>query len=216
MNTTVMWPVSELKSRRMRWAGHVARSSCWEKQRNYLSRHVGDLDDAPTTRRETGCCVCTRPCAVPCPLRGLDIPKHTAAWSVDWPREAHFLIAALSRSATSVPILRFGLPPGSSSCSTISSSIGKIEGDNTERWWERSSWTYECHARNETDYRFDVSRATDGGERTVDCTSVTTLWRSAVAVHVDGARLCLWTAATNGPTVYLLDIWVWTALVEWH
>jgi hypothetical protein len=30
-------------------------------------------------------------------------------------------------------------------------------------------------------------------------------------VHVDGVRLCLWTAATNGPTVHPQDyIWVWS------
>jgi hypothetical protein len=36
-------------------------------------------------------------------------------------------------------------------------------------------------------------------------------------VHVNGVRLCLRTAATNEPTVYLPDdIWVWTATVEWY
>jgi len=34
--------------------------------------------------------------------------------------------------------------------------------------------------------------------------------------HVDGVRLCLWTAATNGPTVhYPGDIWAWRTMVEW-
>jgi hypothetical protein len=189
----------------MRWAGQVARSSCWEKQRNYLPRHVGDLDDAPTTRRETGYCICTRPCAVPC---------RTAAWSVDWPREAHFLTAAFSRSAP--PSLDFvsgylqdqvHVPPSQAALEKLKVMIrnagGSVHRELTSVW-------------QETDCRFDVSRATVGGERTLDSISVTTLWRSAVAVHVDGARLCLWTAATNGPAVHLLDIWVWTALVEWY
>jgi hypothetical protein len=34
-------------------------------------------------------------------------------------------------------------------------------------------------------------------------------------VHVDGVRLCLWTAATTGHTVHPPDdTWVWTAMVE--
>jgi hypothetical protein len=34
--------------------------------------------------------------------------------------------------------------------------------------------------------------------------------------HVNGVRLCLWTAATNRPTVHPLDhTRVWTATVEW-
>jgi len=33
----------------------------------------------------------------------------------------------------------------------------------------------------------------------------------------DGVRLCLWTAATNGPTVHPPgDMWVWRAMVEWY
>jgi hypothetical protein len=36
-------------------------------------------------------------------------------------------------------------------------------------------------------------------------------------VHVDGVRLCLWTSATNSPTVhYAGDIWAWRAMVEWY
>jgi hypothetical protein len=38
-----------------------------------------------------------------------------------------------------------------------------------------------------------------------------------IVVHVDGVRLCLWTAATNGPVIHLSDdIWVWRATVEWY
>jgi hypothetical protein len=34
--------------------------------------------------------------------------------------------------------------------------------------------------------------------------------------HVDGARLRLWTAATNGHIVYLPDhMWAWRTMVEW-
>jgi hypothetical protein len=36
-----------------------------------------------------------------------------------------------------------------------------------------------------------------------------------VVVHVGGARLCLRTAATNGPIVHFQDdIWIWRATVE--
>jgi hypothetical protein len=36
-------------------------------------------------------------------------------------------------------------------------------------------------------------------------------------VHVDRVGLCLWTAATNGPTVHPPgDILVWTATAEWY
>jgi hypothetical protein len=36
-------------------------------------------------------------------------------------------------------------------------------------------------------------------------------------VHVDMLRVCLWTAATNGPIVHPpYDIWVWRATVEWY
>jgi hypothetical protein len=35
--------------------------------------------------------------------------------------------------------------------------------------------------------------------------------------HVDGVRLCLWTAATSGPIVHHLgDIWAWRTVVEWY
>jgi hypothetical protein len=38
-----------------------------------------------------------------------------------------------------------------------------------------------------------------------------------LVVHVDGVRLCLWTAATNGPTVHLPgDIWSCRVTVEWY
>jgi hypothetical protein len=38
-----------------------------------------------------------------------------------------------------------------------------------------------------------------------------------VVVHVDGARLCLWTAVSNGPISYPpVDIWEWRATVKWH
>jgi hypothetical protein len=43
------------------------------------------------------------------------------------------------------------------------------------------------------------------------------LFELLVVVHVDGVRLCLWTAATNRPVVHSRDdIWVWTAMVEWY
>jgi hypothetical protein len=36
-------------------------------------------------------------------------------------------------------------------------------------------------------------------------------------VHVNGVRLCPWTAASNGAIVHPLDdIWAWKATVEWH
>jgi hypothetical protein len=42
-----------------------------------------------------------------------------------------------------------------------------------------------------------------------------TKWDSENYVHVDGVRICLWTAATIGPTVCSLgDIRVWRATVE--
>jgi hypothetical protein len=35
-------------------------------------------------------------------------------------------------------------------------------------------------------------------------------------VHVDGMRLCLWTAATSSPIVHPShDVWVWRETVEW-
>jgi hypothetical protein len=35
--------------------------------------------------------------------------------------------------------------------------------------------------------------------------------------HVDGVRLHLWTAATNGPMLHSPgDIWAWTIMVEWR
>jgi hypothetical protein len=38
-----------------------------------------------------------------------------------------------------------------------------------------------------------------------------------LVVQVDVVRLCLWTAATNGPTIHPPDdIWVWRATVEWY
>jgi hypothetical protein len=34
--------------------------------------------------------------------------------------------------------------------------------------------------------------------------------------HVEGVRLRLWTAAANRPIVHTLEIWAWTAMVEWY
>jgi hypothetical protein len=40
---------------------------------------------------------------------------------------------------------------------------------------------------------------------------------TVTVVYVDGARLCLWTVATNGPIFHRPDyIWVWKAAVEWY
>jgi hypothetical protein len=39
----------------------------------------------------------------------------------------------------------------------------------------------------------------------------------AVVVHVGGARLCPWTAATNGSIFHPSDyIWIWRVTVEWY
>jgi hypothetical protein len=43
------------------------------------------------------------------------------------------------------------------------------------------------------------------------------LFLRTVVVHIDGVRLCLWTVATDGPTVHPPgDIWAWRVMVEWY
>jgi hypothetical protein len=40
--------------------------------------------------------------------------------------------------------------------------------------------------------------------------------QAVAVVHVNGVRLYLWTAATNGPIVHFHIIWVWRVTVEWY
>jgi hypothetical protein len=51
----------------------------------------------------------------------------------------------------------------------------------------------------------------------VACSGTALAFSFQYVVHVDGVRLCLWTAATNGPLVHPPDnVWVWRGKVEWY
>jgi hypothetical protein len=68
-------------------------------------------------------------------------------------------------------------------------------------------WTIHC------DRRARKNRTADSGLGHTDLR----YWRSIIVVHVDGVRLCLWTAASNGPIFHPSDdTWICKAMVEWY